>query len=124
MWRCAGPIRLDVGDEADESSVAFEDHVKLSELVALHPVGAFRIDLIPIHVTFNTLNHRWRALKVAQPIVCVCRAQRSGVLINERLKDALDVGLNRSSIRSAIILPGGGGYASRQRSEESGTKHE
>src|SRR5258705_10046431 len=98
MRRRAGPIRLDVGYKADERSVAFEDHVELPELVALHAVRAFRIDLVPIHVTFDTFNHRTRAFKIAEPIVRMRRAQRRGVFVNERLKDALD------ALRSACAI--------------------
>src|SRR5258705_13674241 len=104
MRRRAGPIRLDVGYKTNERSVAFEDHVELSELVALHAVRAFRIDLVPIHVTFDTFNHRRRAFKIAEPILRVRRAQRRGVFVDEGLKDALDVGANRTAISGAVVL--------------------
>src|SRR5258705_4186474 len=102
MRRRAGPIGLDVSDKADERGVAFEDHVELSELVALHAVRAFRIDLVPIHVTFDTFNHRTRAFEIAEPIFRVRRAQRRGVFVDEGLKDALDVGANRTAISCSI----------------------
>src|SRR5436190_3344440 len=102
MRRPAGPIRLDVGYKADECRVAFEDHVELSELVALHAIRAFRIDLVPIHVTFDTFNCRRRAFQIAEPISRVRRPQRRGVLVDERLKDALDVGANRTAISGAL----------------------
>src|SRR4030095_923956 len=100
--RPAWPIRLDVGYEANERSVAFEDHVELSKLVALHAVRAFRIDLVPIHVTFNTFKHRTRAIQIAEPIFRVRRPQRRGVFVDERLKDALYVCANRSAICCAL----------------------
>src|SRR5258705_10352707 len=104
MRRPAGPIRLDVGYKADERSVAFEDQVELSELVALHAIRALRIDLVPIHVTFDTFNHLRRAFQIAEPIFRVRGAQRRTVFVDERLKDALDVGANRIAISSTIVL--------------------
>src|SRR5258705_13985627 len=98
MRRRTGPVRLHVGYKTNERSVAFEDHVELSELVALHAIRAFRIDLVPIHVTFDTFNHPSRAFKIAEPIFRVRRAQRRSAFVDERLKDALDVGANRTAI--------------------------
>src|SRR5438876_1516718 len=74
MQRRAWPIRFDVGDEADERGIAFEDHVELAELVAFHPVRALRIDLVPIHVAVDSFNHYARAFQIAKPVLSMRRA--------------------------------------------------
>src|SRR5438128_11065834 len=74
MRRSAGPIGFDVRDKADERGVAFEDHVELAELVALHAVRTLRIDLVPIHVAIDPFNHRARAFQITKPTLSMRRA--------------------------------------------------
>src|SRR5205814_9058279 len=49
MKRTIRRIRINIGDDADKRRIAFEDHVELAHLVALHTVRALRIDLVPVH---------------------------------------------------------------------------
>src|SRR5216110_3117141 len=72
--------------KADECRLAFEDHVELAELVTLHAVRALRIDLVPIHVTIDALDHRRAsqiAFQIAKPILRMRRAQRRGVFFDK-----------------------------------------
>ena len=104
MVRSVGRDGLDVGDEADKRGIAFEDHIELAHLVALHAVRTLWIDLVPIHVTIDAFDHRARTFQIAEPVLCMCRAQGRGVFLDERLKDAVDVRANRLAICRAIVL--------------------
>src|SRR5213080_3769918 len=93
MRRTVRSRRLDFRDKADECRVAFEDHVELAHTIALHAVRALRIDLVPIHVTIDALNHRRASqitFQIAKPILRMCRPQGRAVFLDERLKDAVD----------------------------------
>src|SRR5258708_37406492 len=104
MRRSTRPIRFDVGDETNERSIAFEDHVELPKLVALHTIRAFRVDLVPIHVTVDAFNRDARAFEVAEPVFSVRRTQRRGIFVDEGLNDALDVCFDRGAISGSIVL--------------------
>src|ERR1700716_1492179 len=86
MRRRAGPIRLNVGDEADKRRIAFEDHVELTHLVTLHAVRTLRIALVPVHVTIDAFDHRARTFQIAEPVLRMSRAQRRHVLLDEGLE--------------------------------------
>src|SRR2546430_11284776 len=47
---------------------------------------------------------RARTFQIAEPVLCMCRAQGRGVFLDERLKDAVDVRANRLAICRAIVL--------------------
>src|SRR2546423_8128167 len=100
---------IDFRTEAHKRRIAFEDHVELAELVTLHAVRALRIDLVPVHITIDALNHRRApqiAFQIAKPILSVRSAQRRGIFVDERLKDAFDVRLDRRAIGGTIVLSG------------------
>src|SRR3989442_4316400 len=85
MERPVWCVRLDIRYEAHKGGIAFEDHVKLAHLVALHPVWTLRIHLVPVHVAIDTFDHGARALQVAEPVLCVRRAQRRSILLDKGL---------------------------------------
>src|SRR5437773_10496339 len=77
MVRTVRSYRIDFRHKADECRIAFEDHVELAELVTLHAVRALRIELVPIHITIDALDHRRAsqiAFQIAKPILRMCRA--------------------------------------------------
>src|SRR5260370_13542826 len=71
---------------------------------ALHAVRVLRIDLVPLHVTVDTFDHRARTFQVAEPVLSVRRAQGSDVLFDKGLEDAVDVRANGFAISSAVAL--------------------
>src|SRR6266436_3848942 len=123
MRRSTRPIRLDVGDETNERSIPFEDHVKLPKLVALHTVGAFRIELVPIQVAFDAFDGDARNFEVAEPVFGVRRAQGRGILVDEGLKDAFDVCFDRGAISGAIVLSlNGKGQSGKSKKKKEGSE--
>ena len=108
MIRTVGRHRVNLGHEANESRVTFEDHVELAQLVTLHAVRTLGIDLVPVHVTVNPFNHGARTFQIAEPVRGMRRAQRRGILFDKGLKNAVDVCANRFAISRAIVLDVGG----------------
>src|ERR1700716_3654848 len=104
MERTVGRHRLDVRYETDKRGVAFEDHVELTHLVALHTVRTLRIDLVPVHITVDAFYHRGRTFQIAKPVLGVRRAQRGNVLLDKGLEDAVDVRANGCAISRAVVL--------------------
>src|SRR5262245_42759105 len=97
-------VRINVGDKTNERCVAFEDHIELAKLVALHAVRLFWILLVPIHVLADPFNHLAALSKITKPVLSMSRAQRGVVFVDEGLKDAFDMCLDRRAISSAIVL--------------------
>src|SRR6266481_8604395 len=123
MRRSTRPIRFDVGDETNERSIPFEDQVELPKLITLHPVGAFRIDLVPIQVAFDAFDGDARTFEVAEPVFGVRRAQRRGIFVDEGLKDALDVCFDRGAISGAIVLSlNGKGQSGESKKKKEGSE--
>src|SRR6266403_1987738 len=123
MRRSTRPIRFDVGDETNERSIPFEDHVELPKLVALHTVGAFRIELVPIQVAVDAFDGDARTFEVAEPVFCVRRTQGRGIFVDEGLKDALDVCFDRGAICGAIVLSlNGKGQSGKSKNKREGSE--
>src|SRR5258706_1278502 len=122
MRRSTRPIRFDVSDETNERSIPFEDHVELPKLVALHTVGAFRIELVPIQVAFDAFDGDARTFEVAEPVFGVRRAQGRGIFVDEGLKDAPNVCFDRGAISGAIVLSlNDKGQSGESKKEEEGS---
>ena len=121
LW-IAGPIRFDVRHEADKRCLAFEDHVKLAKLVALHAVRLFWILLVPIHVLADAFYHRASIPQIPQPVLSVSRPQSGVVFIDKSLKDAFDVGLDRGAISRAVVLCASGNTGHQQSAQGKGKK--
>ena len=104
MTRPLRRVRIDVGGETNKRGITLEDHVELAELIALHAVGILRILCVPVHVRTDSFKHWARLSEIAEPILRMRRPQRGVIFIDERLKNALDVRLDRRAIGGAIIL--------------------
>ena len=104
MERPVWSVRLDIRYEAHKGGIAFEDHVELAHLVALHAVRTLRIDVVPFHVTIDAFDHGARALQVAKPVLGVRRPQRRSILFDKGLEDAVDVRADSLAISRAVVL--------------------
>src|SRR2546423_5971030 len=125
MVRTVRSYRCDFRHKADECRITFEDHVELAELVTLHAVRTLRIELVPIHVTVDALNHRRAsqiAFQIAKPIFRMRRAQRRGILFDKGLKNTVDMSADRFAISRPIVLNVHGRTVWFDRGDQSNTK--